>query len=193
MLNHWFLWFVVTDQDTQERETLITIMKTLIDFVKMMVKYGTITPEEGVSYLGKSYLPLEVALRLNLKILAWKPGISFFFLFFLQMNDEKMVLKKSILPKQSGKKKSLISACSPVFSQAVVPFNRRHRTVNPVTHRQISIRAIVCIQLRFTACSPSHVQPWKDQPPTRDSCHLRKNPQTTSLFCEDGVQSQTAR
>lgn len=41
-------------QDTQEKETLITIMKTLIDFVKMMVKYGTITPEEGVSYLGKS-------------------------------------------------------------------------------------------------------------------------------------------
>ncbi|CAL8352932.1 unnamed protein product [Merluccius merluccius] len=40
-----------TDQDAQERETLITIMKTLIDFVKMMVKYGTITPEEGVSYL----------------------------------------------------------------------------------------------------------------------------------------------
>lgn len=29
-------------------------MKTLIDFVKMMVKYGTITPEEGVSYLGKN-------------------------------------------------------------------------------------------------------------------------------------------
>lgn len=29
-------------------------MKTLIDFVKMMVKYGTITPEEGVSYLGES-------------------------------------------------------------------------------------------------------------------------------------------
>ncbi|XP_005746932.1 secretogranin-3 isoform X2 [Pundamilia nyererei] len=40
-----------SEQDTQERETLITIMKTLIDFVKMMVKYGTITPEEGVSYL----------------------------------------------------------------------------------------------------------------------------------------------
>ncbi|MEQ2164538.1 hypothetical protein GOODEAATRI_007714, partial [Goodea atripinnis] len=40
------------NQDAQERETLITIMKTLIDFVKMMVKYGTITPEEGVSYLG---------------------------------------------------------------------------------------------------------------------------------------------
>ncbi|XP_068175083.1 secretogranin-3 [Antennarius striatus] len=40
-----------SDRDTQERETLITIMKTLIDFVKMMVKYGTITPEEGVSYL----------------------------------------------------------------------------------------------------------------------------------------------
>uniref|UniRef100_A0A3P9LHM6 Secretogranin-3 n=1 Tax=Oryzias latipes TaxID=8090 RepID=A0A3P9LHM6_ORYLA len=39
------------EKDTQERETLITIMKTLIDFVKMMVKYGTITPEEGVSYL----------------------------------------------------------------------------------------------------------------------------------------------
>lgn len=42
------------EKDAQERETLITIMKTLIDFVKMMVKYGTITPEEGVSYLGKS-------------------------------------------------------------------------------------------------------------------------------------------
>ena len=41
------------EQDAEERETLITIMKTLIDFVKMMVKYGTITPEEGVSYLGK--------------------------------------------------------------------------------------------------------------------------------------------
>ncbi|CAF99835.1 unnamed protein product, partial [Tetraodon nigroviridis] len=40
-----------SERDTQERETLITIMKTLIDFVKMMVKYGTITPEEGVSYL----------------------------------------------------------------------------------------------------------------------------------------------
>ncbi|KAJ3592841.1 hypothetical protein NHX12_005179 [Muraenolepis orangiensis] len=40
-----------SDHDAQERETLITIMKTLIDFVKMMVKYGTITPEEGVSYL----------------------------------------------------------------------------------------------------------------------------------------------
>ncbi|XP_038557713.1 secretogranin-3 isoform X2 [Micropterus salmoides] len=40
-----------SDRDNQERETLITIMKTLIDFVKMMVKYGTITPEEGVSYL----------------------------------------------------------------------------------------------------------------------------------------------
>ncbi|KAL2088774.1 hypothetical protein ACEWY4_015673 [Coilia grayii] len=40
-----------SEQDAEERETLITIMKTLIDFVKMMVKYGTITPEEGVSYL----------------------------------------------------------------------------------------------------------------------------------------------
>ncbi|XP_043533308.1 secretogranin-3 isoform X2 [Chiloscyllium plagiosum] len=40
-----------TEQDAKEKETLITIMKTLIDFVKMMVKYGTITPEEGVTYL----------------------------------------------------------------------------------------------------------------------------------------------
>ncbi|XP_076851490.1 secretogranin-3 [Brachyhypopomus gauderio] len=40
-----------SEQDSEERDTLITIMKTLIDFVKMMVKYGTITPEEGVSYL----------------------------------------------------------------------------------------------------------------------------------------------
>lgn len=42
------------EKEVKEKETLITIMKTLIDFVKMMVKYGTITPEEGVSYLGKS-------------------------------------------------------------------------------------------------------------------------------------------
>ncbi|GLD55925.1 secretogranin-3 [Lates japonicus] len=58
-----------SDQDTQERETLITIMKTLIDFVKMMVKYGTITPEEGVSYLdqpGKSETYLE-AIRKNIE------------------------------------------------------------------------------------------------------------------------------
>ncbi|XP_048828935.1 secretogranin-3-like [Brienomyrus brachyistius] len=40
-----------SEEDAEERKTLITIMKTLIDFVKMMVKYGTITPEEGVSYL----------------------------------------------------------------------------------------------------------------------------------------------
>ncbi|XP_041274541.1 secretogranin-3 isoform X1 [Onychostruthus taczanowskii] len=40
-----------SETETKEKETLITIMKTLIDFVKMMVKYGTITPEEGVSYL----------------------------------------------------------------------------------------------------------------------------------------------
>ncbi|XP_073706606.1 secretogranin-3 [Garra rufa] len=64
-----------SEQDKEERETLITIMKTLIDFVKMMVKYGTITPEEGVSYLenldamialqtknklGKSLVPLSI-------------------------------------------------------------------------------------------------------------------------------------
>ncbi|XP_053575309.1 secretogranin-3 [Bombina bombina] len=40
-----------SEKDAKEKETLITIMKTLIDFVKMMVKYGTITPEEGVTYL----------------------------------------------------------------------------------------------------------------------------------------------
>ncbi|XP_075064099.1 secretogranin-3 [Mixophyes fleayi] len=40
-----------SETDAKEKETLITIMKTLIDFVKMMVKYGTITPEEGVNYL----------------------------------------------------------------------------------------------------------------------------------------------
>ncbi|KAG8145024.1 hypothetical protein E2320_013404 [Naja naja] len=40
------------EKEVKEKETLITIMKTLIDFVKMMVKYGTITPEEGVSYLA---------------------------------------------------------------------------------------------------------------------------------------------
>lgn len=37
-------------------------MKTLIDFVKMMVKYGTITPEEGVSYLGESTYFIQLLL-----------------------------------------------------------------------------------------------------------------------------------
>lgn len=101
--------------------------------------------------------------------------------------------KKSILNKQSGKKKSLITACSSVFSQADVPFYRRHRSVNPVTHRQISIRAIVCIQLRFTACSPSHVQPVE-----RSATHTRQlspqeKPTNNISVCEDGVQSQRAR
>ncbi|XP_063104831.1 secretogranin-3 isoform X2 [Cavia porcellus] len=40
-----------SEKEAKEKETLITIMKTLIDFVKMMVKYGTISPEEGVAYL----------------------------------------------------------------------------------------------------------------------------------------------
>nr|XP_048279895.1 secretogranin-3 isoform X1 [Myodes glareolus] len=40
-----------SEKEAKEKETLITIMKTLIEFVKMMVKYGTISPEEGVSYL----------------------------------------------------------------------------------------------------------------------------------------------
>ncbi|XP_053178579.1 secretogranin-3 [Scomber japonicus] len=55
-----------SDEDTQERETLITIMKTLIDFVKMMVKYGTITPEEGVSYLEN--LDAMIALQTKNKL-----------------------------------------------------------------------------------------------------------------------------
>ena len=67
----------MADHDTQERETLITIMKTLIDFVKMMVKYGTITPEEGVSYLGKKDLTLQWALRLKLESLALETSYQF--------------------------------------------------------------------------------------------------------------------
>ncbi|XP_055010929.1 secretogranin-3 [Boleophthalmus pectinirostris] len=55
-----------SERDTQERETLITIMKTLIDFVKMMVKYGTITPEEGVSYLEN--LDAMIALQTKNKL-----------------------------------------------------------------------------------------------------------------------------
>lgn len=69
----------MADHDTQERETLITIMKTLIDFVKMMVKYGTITPEEGVSYLGKKDLTLRLVWRLNLESLISS---------FLKINNE---------------------------------------------------------------------------------------------------------
>lgn len=55
-----------SEQDAEERETLITIMKTLIDFVKMMVKYGTITPEEGVSYLEN--LDAMIALQTKNKL-----------------------------------------------------------------------------------------------------------------------------
>ncbi|XP_067105151.1 secretogranin-3 isoform X1 [Osmerus mordax] len=55
-----------SEQDAHERKTLITIMKTLIDFVKMMVKYGTITPEEGVSYLEN--LDAMIALQTKNKL-----------------------------------------------------------------------------------------------------------------------------
>ncbi|XP_051952919.1 secretogranin-3 [Xyrauchen texanus] len=55
-----------SEQDKEERETLITIMKTLIDFVKMMAKYGTITPEEGVSYLEN--LDAMIALQTKNKL-----------------------------------------------------------------------------------------------------------------------------
>ncbi|KAL7980050.1 hypothetical protein Chor_001318 [Crotalus horridus] len=53
-------------EEVKQKETLITIMKTLIDFVKMMVKYGTITPEEGVSYLEN--LDAMIALQTRKKL-----------------------------------------------------------------------------------------------------------------------------
>nr|XP_033776642.1 secretogranin-3 [Geotrypetes seraphini] len=55
-----------SEKDEKEKETLITIMKTLIDFVKKMVKYGTITPEEGVSYLEN--LDSAIALQARNKL-----------------------------------------------------------------------------------------------------------------------------
>ncbi|XP_070619566.1 secretogranin-3 isoform X2 [Erythrolamprus reginae] len=55
-----------SEKEVKEKETLITIMKTLIDFVKMMVKYGTITPEEGVSYLEN--LDAMIALQTRKKL-----------------------------------------------------------------------------------------------------------------------------
>uniref|UniRef100_A0A8D0LAV4 Secretogranin-3 n=1 Tax=Sphenodon punctatus TaxID=8508 RepID=A0A8D0LAV4_SPHPU len=59
-------------EQSKEKETLITIMKTLIDFVKMMVKYGTITLEEGVSYLEN----LDAMIALQTKNKLDKPLIS---------------------------------------------------------------------------------------------------------------------
>ncbi|KAG6939717.1 secretogranin III [Chelydra serpentina] len=56
----------LNSEEAKEKETLITIMKTLIDFVKMMVKYGTITPEEGVSYLEN--LDAMIALQTKSKL-----------------------------------------------------------------------------------------------------------------------------
>ncbi|KAM3828549.1 secretogranin-3 [Vipera latastei] len=55
-----------SEKEVKEKEALITIMKTLIDFVKMMVKYGTITPEEGVSYLEN--LDAMIALQTRKKL-----------------------------------------------------------------------------------------------------------------------------
>ncbi|XP_028920870.1 secretogranin-3 [Ornithorhynchus anatinus] len=55
-----------SEKEAEEKETLITIMKTLIDFVKMMVKYGTISPEEGVSYLEN--LDATIALQTKNKL-----------------------------------------------------------------------------------------------------------------------------
>ncbi|XP_006261125.1 secretogranin-3 isoform X1 [Alligator mississippiensis] len=61
-----------SETEAKEKETLITIMKTLIDFVKMMVKYGTITPEEGVSYLEN----LDEMIALQTKNKLEKPSID---------------------------------------------------------------------------------------------------------------------
>ncbi|XP_069851508.1 secretogranin-3 [Dipodomys merriami] len=55
-----------SEKEAKEKETLITIMKTLIDFVKMMVKYGTVSPEEGVSYLEN--LDETIALQTRSKL-----------------------------------------------------------------------------------------------------------------------------
>lgn len=146
----------MAERDTQERETLITIMKTLIDFVKMMVKYGTITPEEGVSYLGENHLTLPLVLRLNLESFVGETAFSFSQISsVLEMNDESLVrglFNASSQAKQ--KKKTHLHFC---LSSQAAPFYRRQRSVNPVTHRQISISAIVYVQLRFTACCASHV------------------------------------
>jgi hypothetical protein len=63
------------EKEAKEKETLITIMKTLIDFVKMMVKYGTVSPEEGVSYLGKSpicFVFTEVVFIVQCKLGVWQ-------------------------------------------------------------------------------------------------------------------------
>uniref|UniRef100_A0A673FUK1 Secretogranin-3 n=1 Tax=Sinocyclocheilus rhinocerous TaxID=307959 RepID=A0A673FUK1_9TELE len=68
-----------SEQDKEERETLITIMKTLIDFVKMMVKYGTITPEEGV---------LFVYISLTLQLSKSHPGKSESYLEAIRKNIE---------------------------------------------------------------------------------------------------------
>ncbi|XP_030045267.1 secretogranin-3 [Microcaecilia unicolor] len=59
-----------SEKDEKEKETLITIMKTLIDFVKKMVKYGTITPEEGVSYLENLDAAIAVQARNKLGIIS---------------------------------------------------------------------------------------------------------------------------
>ncbi|XP_050822870.1 secretogranin-3 isoform X2 [Gopherus flavomarginatus] len=56
----------LNSEEAKEKETLITIMKTLVDFVKMMVKYGTITPEEGVLYLEN--LDAMIALQTKSKL-----------------------------------------------------------------------------------------------------------------------------
>ncbi|CAI5792905.1 Hypothetical predicted protein [Podarcis lilfordi] len=61
-----------TEKEAKEKETLITIMKTLIDFVKMMVKYGTITPEEGVSYLDQN-LCSEYVVQFGPRSLSFSP------------------------------------------------------------------------------------------------------------------------
>ncbi|XP_030911760.1 secretogranin-3 [Geospiza fortis] len=75
-----------SETETKEKETLITIMKTLIDFVKMMVKYGTITPEEGVSYLGESTYFIQLLCLISLS--SFPPGKSEAYLEAIRKNIE---------------------------------------------------------------------------------------------------------
>lgn len=104
---------------------MITIMKTLIDFVKMMVKYGTITPEEGVSYLGKGDLTLQVLSRLNLESFAWETAFSFSLISsLLEISNEHMVnspFTASPPPPQKKEKPSFLcvqSSCCSFFQEA---------------------------------------------------------------------------
>lgn len=167
-------------------------MKTLIDFVKMMVKYGTITPEEGVSYLGKKDRTLQLVTRLNLESLAWETAINFhkFFHSWKLTVNQWMVKSPSIASSQAKNPKKRPLFLCPL--KLLFPFTGGSGVwILLPTDRLAS--GPLCTSSSDLLCARRHMcSQWKYQPPTR-KLSSQGNPTNNISFCENGVHLHKVR